>query len=69
MPTMITAATTSSLSATTIWLILLESLIPQISTIITSSEITTAGRLMMPFSADAREAGTSNAVPASSSWR
>ena len=68
-PTRITAATTSSLIATTIWLSTLEKRIPAISTPITSSEMITAGRSMTPPAADPIDAGISNGVPSRTVWR
>ncbi len=68
-PKMMTAAMTSSLIATTIWLITLESLMPAISTPITSSEMMTAGRSITPSAAEPSDAGTSRNVPSMTSWK
>ena len=65
-PTTITAATTASLMATTIWLKRLENLVPLISIPITTSAMTTAGRSMKPSEAEAIDVGTSKGVPSSS---
>ena len=55
--------------ATTTWLILLESLMPTMSTVIISSEMTTAGRSTTPSAAEPNEDGTSRNVPSKTSWK
>ncbi len=66
---MITAATTTSLIATTTWLIRLDSLMPMISTQATNREMTTAGRLTTPASALAICSGMANGVSDRTFWR
>jgi hypothetical protein len=69
MPNTMTAPTTRSLIATITWFSRLDSLIPAISTAITSREMITAGRSTTPSAADPREAGTSRNVPSKTSWK
>ncbi len=68
-PNRMTAAITSSLTATMTWLSRLENLMPAISTPVTSSAISTAGRSIVPSAADPICAGTSNGPPSTTSWK
>ena len=68
-PTTITVTTTSSLMATTTWLKRLESFVPRISSAITSSAHSTAGRSTKPSAAEESWVGRVMPTLSSTFWR